>query len=253
MPRIKLHKVSDLARITGISVRTLHHYDAVGLLRPADRSTAGYRLYDAESLLRLQQILIQKSLGFSLEHIRRVLDDPAFDIEASLKAQLSELEERANTTAAMIGSVKAALTRLQTKRMDDSMTMKEIFEGFDPSVYEDEVRERWGKTDAYRQSKHRTAEYTQDEWKVIMAEQAAILRDAAQAVSNGAQPLDPEVIEIAERHRLHIDRWYYDCSLEMHSQLADLWESDDRYRQFMDAHGEGVTGFLAAAIRSRIV
>jgi MerR family transcriptional regulator, thiopeptide resistance regulator len=251
MARMTLHKVSDLARITGISVRTLHHYDAVGLLKPSDRSTAGYRLYDSASLLRLQQILIQKSLGFSLEHIRRVLDDPAFDIEGSLKVQLSELEVRANITAAMISSVKAALARLQTGRLEDTTTMKDIFEGFDPSVYEAEVKARWGNSDAYRESTLRTANYTPDEWKSIMAEQAAIFGDAAHALAKGTDPSDACVIEIAERHRLHLDRWYYACSLEMHCRLADLWEGDDRYRQFIDAHGKGVTEFLAAAIRVR--
>jgi MerR family transcriptional regulator, thiopeptide resistance regulator len=151
----------------------------------------------------------------------------------------------------MISSVKAALARLQTDRLGDTMTMKDIFEGFDPSVYEAEVKARWGNSDAYRESNLRTANYTPDEWKSIMSEQAAIFGDAAQAFAKGADPSDADVIEIAERHRLHLDRWYYACSLEMHCRLADLWGGDDRYRQFIDTHGQGVTEFLAAAIRVR--
>jgi DNA-binding transcriptional MerR regulator len=103
------YQVSEVARLANVSVRALHHYDAIGLLTPSGRSQAGYRLYTAEDLLRLQQILVGRELGLPLEQIRRALDDPDFDPVAALESQLRALTERARRTAGMIRAVEAAL------------------------------------------------------------------------------------------------------------------------------------------------
>ena len=105
MKRIKTYRVGEIARIAGISVRTLRHYDDVGLLKPATREASGYRIYDDDSLLRLQQILIHRELGFSLDEIAGVLDNPKFDIAAALKRQRANLEERETQTRKMIDTI----------------------------------------------------------------------------------------------------------------------------------------------------
>lgn len=248
--------------MTGVSVRTLHHYDAIGLLRPGDRTAAGYRLYTNTDLLRLQQILIGRELGLPLEEIRRSLDDPRFDRKAALLDQRERLRDRARQAEAMIRAIDAALAVVDeglTRRGGSSdpplrqtgeITMSDLFDGFDPSRYEEEARQRWGNTDAYAHSTKRVKGYTPDDWNTLKAEQGAVYAAAFAALKNGKAPYSAEAMDIAERHRLSIDRWFYPCSHAMHQGLASMYESDDRFRQSIDRHGEGLTTFLAQAIRA---
>jgi len=246
----RTYHVKDVARITGISIRTLHHYDEIGLLVPQARSNAGYRLYGEEDLLRLQQILIGRELGLSLEEIRRLLDDPGFDRRKALLTQREQLRNRARQTEAMIRAVDAALAILEEKTKGGRMDMEKLFDGFDPSKYEDEARERWGNTGAYKESMKRTKRYTPDDWKKIKTEQTAIYQDSVSMLKAGGKPTDPESMDIAERHRLSIDRWFYPCSHAMHEGLASFYESDSRFAENINKHGEGLADFLVAAIRA---
>ena len=129
------------------------------------------------------------------------------------------------------------------------MDMKELFNGFDPSVHEAEVEERWGGP-ALEESKQRVKRYSAEDWKRWKAENAAVYGDAAAAMRRGIEPTSPEALAIAERHRLSIDKWFYPCSRAMHAGLADMYEADERFRATIDTAGEGLTTFLAAAIRA---
>ena len=245
----RTYRVKDVAQIAGVSVRTLHHYDEIGLLVPRTRSGAGYRLYNDDDLFRLQQILLGRELGLSLEEIRRSLDDPRFDRRKALLAQREQLRKRARQTEAMIRAVEAALMVLDDRK-GGTMDMKEIFDGFDASKYEDEVQERWGNTDAYKESMKRTKRYTKEDWKKIQAEQAAVYTDAVGVMKSGGKPDDEKSMDVAERHRLSIDRWFYPCSHAMHEGLASMYESDSRFAESINKHGAGLTDFLVAAIRA---
>ena len=236
--------------MAGVSVRALHHYDSIGLLAPRTRTDAGYRLYTDGDLLRLQQILIGRELGLSLEQIRRSLDDPGFDRKIALIDQRKRLRERMQQTDAMIRAIDAALTALDDGQGEREMNMEDLFQGFDHSQYDDEARRRWGTTDAFHESQERTAGYTPDDWKAIKAEQAVIFDEAYGALRAGKAPSDAAVMDVAERHRLSIDRWFYPCSHSMHCGLAAMYESDDRFRQTIDRQREGLTPFLAEAIRA---
>ena len=250
MTRSRTYQVKDVAQLAGVSVRTLHHYDSIGLLVPEARTAAGYRLYTDADLFRLQQILIGRELGLSLEEIRRALEDPRFDRKTALLDQRERLIVRVRQSEAMIRAIDAALAGLDGDQKDAQMKMENLFQGFDPSRYEDEVRHRWGTSEAFVESEKRTRRYTPDDWKALKAEQAAVYDDAHSALQAGQRPSDEEVMEIAERHRLSIDRWFYPCSHSMHCGLAAMYESDDRFRQTIDRHGQGLTSFLAEAIRA---
>ena len=239
--------VKDVSELTGVSVRTLHYYDEIGLLK-ADRSQAGYRLYTESDLLRLQQILIGRSLGLALEDIRSSLDDPAFDHVKALKEQRTRLAERIAETHRMIASIDATLNHLKE---DKPMTAKNMFDGFEPEKYEAEVKERWGETDAYKESARRTRKYGEKDWAAIKAETNAIFTDAAEAMKAGTKPESAAAKSLAERHRQHIERWFYPCSAAMHVNLADMWESDDRFKANMDKFGDGLTAWLATAVRAK--
>jgi DNA-binding transcriptional MerR regulator len=248
--RSRTFQVKDVARVAGVSVRTLHHYDAIGLLTPRLRTAAGYRVYTDSDLLRLQQILIGRELGLSLEEIRRLLDEPGFDRKAALLDQRERLRERVQQTEAMIRAVDAALAGLGGNQKDAEMNIEELFQGFDPSRYADEARRQWGTSDAFVDAEKRTGRYTPADWKALAAEQTAIYDAACAALQAGRTPADEAVMDIAERHRLSIDRWFYRCSHRMHCGLASMYEADDRFRQTIDTHGEGLTKFLAEAIRA---
>jgi DNA-binding transcriptional MerR regulator len=266
----RTYRVSEVAELSGLTVRALHHYDSIGLLTPTSRSAAGYRLYEDGDLLRLQQILIGRELGWPLEEIRRSLDDRAFDRRQALRAQRAALERRASRTAEMIRAIDAAIALVDrandaaiveavcdAPRSGESfrdegatMDMKQLFDGFDPAEHEQEARERWGHTDAYRISTERAKSYGDADWARLAEEQRAIYDDAAAVMSAGHAPDDPAALDVAERHRLSIDRWFYPCSAEMHRGIANLYEADARFAKNIDKHGAGLAAFLAAAIRA---
>jgi DNA-binding transcriptional MerR regulator len=246
----RTYQVKEVAELARVSVRALHHWDEIGLLAPRARTEAGYRLYDDEDLLRLQQILVGRELGLPLEEIRRSLDDPRFDRRTALRAQRRALEARAAETAGMIRAVDHALAALDAKEGGTTMDAEKLFEGFDPEKYEAEAEERWGDTDAFKESRRRAKAYTPDDWKRHAAEQAAVYADAAALMKAGRAADSPEAMDVAERHRLLIDRWFYPCGPVMHRGLADLYEADARFAANIDKAGAGLTPFLAAAIRA---
>lgn len=248
MTRLKTFQVKQVAKMTGVSVRTLHYYDEIGLLVPSGRTSSGYRLYDENDLLRLQQVLIGRSLGLPLEAIRQSLDDEEFDYVKTLRQQKSLLVARLGKTHKMIAAIEKTLDGLGTPAR--SVAFDAIFDGFDPTAYEAEVAERWGATDAYRESARRTKDYTDADWSLMKSELDLIWGDAALAMQNGAAPDSDAGFEIAERHRKHVCRWFYDLSPEAHVTLAEMWETDDRFRTNIDKHGIGLTSWVASAVRA---
>ncbi len=244
----RTYKVKDVARIAGISIRTLHYYHEIGLLTPSGRTGAGYRLYNDDDLLRLQQVLIGRSLGLPLEEIRRWLDDPAFDYAKSLRKQRTLLVERLTETNDMIAAIDRTLEALSDTICE--VDFEALFDGFNPDDHEDEAHARWGQTEAYAQSAQRTKRYGESDWTAIKDELHGIFSDAAAAMRADTQADSGCALDLAERHRLHVCRWFYDLSPRAHVGLANMWESDDRFRRNIDKHGEGLTRWLAAAVRA---
>ncbi len=245
----KHYRVAEVARLAGITVRTLHHWDEIGLLLPSARSRAGHRLYDQDDLLRLQQICIGRGLGLSLEQIRRTLDDPTVDRRALLLEQRASLQRKVKDTQAMIAAIDAALKVLDG-RGGKTMNPRELFDGFDPSAYEEEARQRWGHTEAYRESSRRAAQYTREDWQRVKAEVDEIMQRLAAAKAEGLAPDAAEVLGLAERHRLHIDRWFYPCSHDMHANLAAMYRADARFAAWFERYAEGLAEYVATAIEA---
>lgn len=242
------YKVKEAARLTGVSVRTLHYYDEIGLLVPSDRTQSGYRLYDENDLLRLQQILIGRSLGLALEQIRLSLDDPSFDHEESLRRQKVLLNERLGETHKMISAIEAALASLD--EVGTNLDHATLFGGFDPRTYEEEAMQRWGDTDAYRESTRRTKTYSDTDWTAMKSELDLIWTDGAKAMQEGSSPESRMALEVVERHRRHVCRWFYDLDQAMHTSLAEMWVADARFRANIDKHRDGLTDWLAKSVRA---
>ncbi len=247
----RAYTVGELADLARVSIRTLHHYDAIGLLAPSGRTGSGYRLYGHEELEQLQQILLYRELDFSLDAIARIMLDPTFDRRAALVAQREQLAARAGRMEAILAAIDAALEALARGEPLNEADMFEVFGDFDPSQYDIEVKERWGDTDAYKESARRTSRYTKDDWKRIKAEGDEVARGLADRLAAGGNPGDPDVQALVDRHRDQIDKWFYPCSLEMQVNLGDMYVADPRFAATYDRYRPGLARFLRDAIRIR--
>ncbi len=241
-----MRTVGDVSQLAGVTVRTLRHYDEIGLLRPSGRTDAGYRLYAHEDLARLQEIIVWRQLGFSLAEIQQLLDDPEHDRGDALRTQRELVELELERLGATARALDEALTAHDQGTEPEEASM---FKDFDPAQYEDEARERWGHTDAYRESARRAAKYGGPEWAAIRAEADDVVAQFAALMREG-EPADSERSRaVAERHRQHISRWFYPVSTEMHRKLAEMYIADPRFT----ATYERVTPGLAAYVREAIL
>jgi DNA-binding transcriptional MerR regulator len=237
--------VGELAKLTGITVRTLHHYDQIGLVQPSDRSDAGYRLYGQADVLRLQQVLLYRELGLPLDQIAGVLE--VGTPKAALAKHRETLVAKRTQLDAMLAALDAALAIEEGRQMKPE-DVKTMFDGFDPEKYADEARAKWGATDSYKESARRTKSYGKAEWDAIKSEGDSIYRRFAELMQEGAAPSDARVRGVVEAHRAHIDRWFYPCSVEMQQGLAAMYVADPRFTENIDKYGAGLSQFIHAAV-----
>jgi len=246
------YTVGEVAKLAHVSVRTLHHYDELGLLVPSERSEAGYRHYTDEDLDRLQTVLFFKELGFTLEEIRDLVDDPAFDRREALIVQRDLIAEQALRFEAMLGLIDKTLVSLKGGIPMTKEEKFEVFGDFDPAEYEDEVKERWGETDAYKESARRTARYTKDDWARFKAESEEINLAIVALMDEGVPADDPRAMDAVDRARLQIDQWFYPCSLEMHAGLAEMYIADPRFTATYEKIHVGMARYVHDAIKANL-
>ncbi|GII32784.1 MerR family transcriptional regulator [Planotetraspora mira] len=244
------YSVGQVAALAGVTVRTLHHYDEIGLLSPGERTRAGYRRYTEPDLDRLQRILFYRELGFSLEEIATILDEPGVDPMTHLRRQHELLRRRIGRLQEMVAAVDKAM---EAQTMGISLTPQERFEvfgDFDPDEHAQEAEERWGGTDAFEQSRRRTAAYTKEDWLRIKEEAGEVVRDFAAAFEAGVPADDVRAMDVAERHREHLGRWFYDCSPEMHKGLGDMFVADPRFAANYEQVAEGLAVYVRDALHA---
>ena len=242
--------VGELARLAGVTVRTLHHYDRIGLLTPSGRTPAGYRVYDVPDVDRLQQVLLYRGLGFGLEEIGTLLDDPDADAGEHLRRQHRLLTEQRDRTDRMVAAVEK---EMEARQMGISLTPEERFEVFGdwlPEEYADEAEQRWGDTEAWAQSQRRTTAYTKQDWVEIKAEAADLERRFAGALAEGAPADGERAMDLAEEHRAQITRRYYDCPPEMHAGLGRMYVEDERFTGYYEAIAPGLAQYVSTAVQA---
>lgn len=245
------YTVGRVADLAGVTVRTLHHYDQIGVVRASGRSAAGYRTYTVEDIARLRNVLTYRRLGFSLEEIATLLDDPTIDETAHLLRQRELLVGRREEVDAMVAAIDA---KLETERRGMQLTPEEQLEVFGTEKvggeWADEAADRWGETDAFKESQRRTSSYTKDDWQRLKTESDAALRELAETMSSGVAPDSERAMDLAETHRQFLCRWFYDCSHEMHRNLAEMYVADERFTTTFDEVAPGLARFVAAAIQA---
>ncbi|PYE55940.1 MerR family transcriptional regulator [Deinococcus yavapaiensis] len=247
-----LRTVGEVARMARVSVRTLHHYDEIGLLSPSGRSEGNYRLYTREDVERLYQVLVYRDLGFPLDEIRRVMQSPEFDRLGALKRQRALLAERVGREQRMLATLDALITSTEGGTVMADERVGTLFDGFDPDEYEEEAKERWGDTKAYRQSQERVKRYTKADWARFKAQMQEVTDAYVALLDEGVPPESPKAAAVSERHRLLIDHWFYDCSLDMFDGLARMWTEDHRFTKNIDKARDGLAAYQSAAARAYV-
>ncbi|GAA2716734.1 MULTISPECIES: MerR family transcriptional regulator [Streptomyces] len=223
------YSVGQVSAFAGVTVRTLHHYDRAGLLTPRGRSHAGYRLYSDADLARLQQILFYRELGFCLEEIATILQDPQANALDHLRARQRQLREEA---ARLQRLAEVAERAIEVQQTGVSLSPQERFEvfgeiAFDLS-YATEAQLKWAGSEGHRESMARAAAHSKEDWRQLMSE-ATAWRAELLAAFDEREPADGErVMDLAEEHRLHISRWFTSCPPAMHRRIADDFAADPR-------------------------
>ena len=233
-------QIKEFADFTGVSVRTLHYYDEIGLLRPAfvDRAT-GYRFYDNNSLLRMQEILFYRELDFSLKSIGEILSSPNYDKSKALNEQKQLLTLKKERLERLISAI------------DSAMKGENVMKAFDNSVFEKhkaEAREKWGKTDAYKEHAERTKNYSKQKWNDLAEGMDHIMAEFALCMRKGEGPDSTEAQSLAKILQNHITENYYVCTNEILAGLGQMYVADERFRNNIDKHADGTAAFICDAI-----
>lgn len=232
--------IKEFAAFTGVSVRTLHYYDEIGLLVPASvDKTTGYRYYDETSLLRMQEILFYRELDFSLKSISEILSSPQHDARKALEEQKVLLTLKKERLERLIASI------------DNAMKGAAVMSAFDNSefeAYKAEAKEKWGQTAAYKEHEEKTKNYSKGKWNSLAEEMDAVMAEFSLCMKSGAAPDSAEAQALAKALQDHISANYYLCTKEILAGLGQMYVADERFRANIDKHGDGTAAFVSEAI-----
>ena len=235
--------VHEASKLAGVSIRTLHHYDQIGLLRPTEVTEAGYRLYDDTALERLQCILLFRELEFPLKEIKDIIDSPSFDRNTALEQQITLLEMKKEHLEKLIDLARE-IKRIGVKKLDftafDTQKMKE---------YAREAKESWGQKPAYREYEQKAATRSPEEERQLGLELIGIIAEFGQMKE--ADPADEAVQAQVKELQKYISEHYYNCSDEILASLGQMYVCDERFTQNIDnAGGDGTAEFTHRAIEA---
>ncbi|HVV77314.1 MAG TPA: MerR family transcriptional regulator [Mycobacteriales bacterium] len=243
------YTVGRVAEIAGVTVRTLHHYDEIGLVRASGRTAAGYRVYELADIERLQQALTYRALGFGLDEIAALIDNPDVDAVGHLLRQRELLVERGGQISAMVAAIDKAL---EARAMGMQLTPEEQLEVFGTDKvggeWAEEAEARWGETDAFRESQRRTASYTKADWARLKEEADSGVQGFASAMRDGVGAGSEAGMALAEQHRQFLSRWFYDCDHAMHRSLGESYVADGRFTATFDSVEPGLAAYVRDAI-----
>ena len=235
--------VKEASRIAGVSIRTLHHYDGIGLLKPSERSAAGYRLYSTTDMQRLQQILLYRELEFSLADIRRIMDASDFDKKRALEQQIELLELRRERIDALIGLAQS-LAREDVRNMS--------FEAFDTSKideYAAQAKASWGATKEWDDYKKKSAGRTREDEIDLGKQMMELFVPFGQMAATGVEPTSREAKAQARQIQDYISQHFYECSTEVFAQLGKAYGAGGEFTHNIDAAaGPGSAAFAAKAV-----
>ncbi len=240
---MKMH-IKEFAKLCGVSVRTLHYYDEIGLLKPAfvDEQN-GYRFYDEKSLERIQEILFYRELDFPLKSISEILSSPVYDKQKALKEQRKLLILKKERLQRIIDALDNAEKGKITMNAFDNNE-------FDTArkQYEAEAKERWGKTDAYKEHEQKTSSYSKDKWQQVNDGLNVVLAEFSVCLQSGQAPESDEAQALVKELQSYITENYYTCGNDILKGLGQMYVADERFKQNIDKHATGTAEFVSKAI-----
>jgi len=241
--------VGQVAETFGVTVRTLHHYDAEGLVVPSARTSAGYRLYTDADLSRLASVVTYRRLGLPLSEVRALLDGEGTP-EEHLRRQRDAVMTRLGELEQLVTAIDRALEATMDDRPATTDELKELFgDGFSEE-YQAEAEERWGESEAWKQSRRRTDGYTKADFEQIKSEGDDVNAALVAALRSGAPATSTEAMDAAEAHRAHIERWFYDLDHDFHRGLADMYLADPRFTKSYEDQQDGLAQYVHDAIHA---
>lgn len=244
---MKAYTVGKLSRLAGVTVRTLHHYHDIGLLKPAHVGGNGYRSYGEEELLRLQQILLHRELGIPLGEIAAILDAPGFDRLKALRQQRQRLEAETSRYRQLVRTIDRTIAKLEGDR---AMKHADLYKGFSDKQgeYEDWLVERYGEP--MRKTIAQSPVLSKEQSKAAMAELRDIEMSLASAMAKGIVPEARELDMLVERHHRWVSRmWPQPCTMDAYAGLADIYGHPDFAKRY-EAISPGFARWLPAAIKA---
>ena len=242
---MKMH-IKEFADFTGVSVRTLHYYDEIGLLKPAatDKDN-GYRYYNEENAERMFEILFLRELDFSLKGIKDILSSPDYNKKEAFRKQKELLLLKKSRLDRLI----SALEKAEKGEFDMKSLSNNEYENAKKS-YEKEVKEKWGHTDAYKESQEKTANYSKEKRNDTTDGLMAVFGEFAEIMKSGKDADSDEAIAIAEKLQAYITENFYTCTKEILSGLGEMYVCDERFRENIDRYGEGTAEYARDAIKN---
>ena len=233
-------QIKEFAEFTGVSVRTLHYYDEIKLLMPAhvDRFT-GYRYYDENSLLRMQEILFYRELDFSLKSIGEILSSPNYDKNKALNEQKHLLTLKKERLERLISAIDGAM------KGENVMT---AFDNREFEKYKAEAKEKWGTTSAYKEYEERTKNYSDQKWNDAAEGMNHIMAEFAVCMKKDETPHSAEAQNLVKTLQNYITENYYLCTNEILAGLGQMYVADERFKNNIDKHADGTAQFICEAI-----
>ena len=235
-----LKTVQQISSISGVSVRTLHHYDSIGLLKPTKIGDNGYRMYDDAALKKLQSIMLFKELEFPLKEIAEIVNNPDFDTKQAVKAQLELLKLKRKHIEGLIGLAERLL------QQEDYMAFKK-FDRAEIEKYAAEVKQRWGATDQYSEYTQKSLSRTADQHNALGSQLMDIFADIGKLAS--LEPDSEQVQTQVKKLQDFITENYYNCTKDILKGLGSMYIADKRFKENIDkAGGQGAAAFVSKAI-----
>ena len=233
-------QIKEFAEFTGVSVRTLHYYDEIGLLTPAfvDKST-NYRFYNENSLLRMQEILFYRELDFSLKSIKEILSSPNYDKNKALNEQRHLLTLKKERLEKLISVIDGAVK---------GENIMKAFDNCEFEKYKAEVKEKWGQTSAYTEYKTRTKGYSKGKWNALAESMDHIMAEFTVCMKKGEAPDSTEAQNLVKYLQNHITENYYLCTNEILAGLGQMYVGDERFKNNIDKNADGTAAFVCKAI-----
>lgn len=243
------YSIQQFARRTGVTPRALRFYEQKGLLTPSSRRPNGYRVYTDGDSARLQQVLFFRELDFPLDEIKRLLDHPRFDAREALAYQKELLTLKKKRLTRLIRTIETTLDHMATHQPVDDKDLYGALSQAEIDAYKREAQDRWGKTDAYRESQKRVKAFTKADWQAIQAATDANLRALVGFLEAGKAPTDPKVQAEIANHHAGIER-FYPCPPQMYRNLGDMYLADQRFADFYRKYHPSLPEFLVEGIHA---